>query len=70
MAPMSIRSWFENWRRREDADAIEHAKEDWAQAPEELSRGGRRDQIPDGLPAERVGDRPDDINRPGDLPPL
>lgn len=67
---MSIRSWLEKRRQREDADAIKGAEEDAVESAEERGQhGDRMGQGADNRFAGRIGERPDDINRLGDFNP-
>jgi hypothetical protein len=66
---MSIRSWWEERRRKADADVIEGAEEEAVESPEERARGDRWDQGADNRVAGRLGERPEDLNRLGDFNP-
>jgi hypothetical protein len=64
---MSIRSWWEDRRRKADADRIKQAEEESVESAEERARGDRWDQGADNRVAGRIGERPDDLNRMGDF---
>jgi L-serine deaminase len=64
---MSIRSWWEDRRRKADADRIKEVEEEAVESAEERARGDRWDQAADNRVAGRIGERPDDLNRMGDF---
>jgi hypothetical protein len=64
---MSIRSWWEDRRRKADADRIKQVEEESVESAEERARGDRWDQGADNRVAGRIGERPDDLNRMGDF---
>ena len=64
---MSIRTWWEERRRKADADRIKEVEEEAVESAEERSRGDRWDQGADNRVAGRIGERPDDLNRMGDF---
>jgi hypothetical protein len=64
---MSIRSWWEERRRKADEDAVKRAEEEAVESAEERSRGDRWDQGADNRVSGRIGERPDDLNRLGDF---
>ena len=67
---MSIRSWWEERRRKSDADRIKHVEEEAVESPEErAAHGDRWDQGADNRVAGRLGERPEDLNRLGDFNP-
>jgi hypothetical protein len=66
---MSIRSWWEERRRKADAEAVEQVEEEAVESAEERHRGDRWDQAADNRVAGRIGERPDDLNRLGDFNP-
>jgi len=64
---MSIRSWWEERRKKADADRIKQVEEEAVESAEERARGDRWDQGADNRVAGRIGERPDDLNRMGDF---
>jgi hypothetical protein len=68
---MSIRSWWENRRRKADADAVRRTEEESVEtaAEREHSRGDRLGEGADQRIAGRIGEASmDDVNRLGDFP--
>jgi hypothetical protein len=68
---MSIRSWWENRRRRADAEAIKRVEEEAVETPGERahSQGDRLGEAADERVARRAGEAGiDDVNRLGDFP--
>jgi hypothetical protein len=53
---MGIRSWFGRRREEQAAAAVKQAEEESVESPEELAH------------RDRIGERPDDLNRLGDFP--
>jgi hypothetical protein len=68
---MSIRSWWEERRRKADADRIKQVEEEVVESGEERAQDheDRWDRGADNRVAGRIGERPDDLNRLGDFNP-
>src|SRR4029453_4797628 len=70
-APMSIRTWWEERRRKADAERIKQVEEEAGESAEEraLEHQDRWDRGADNRVSGRIGERPDDLNRLGDFNP-
>ena len=68
---MSIRSWWEERRRKADAERIKQVEEEAGDSAAEraLEHEDRWDLGADNRVAGRIGERPDDLNRLGDFNP-
>ena len=66
---MSIRSWWEERRRKADADRIKQVEEESGEsaAEREFEHQDRMGLGADNRVAGRIGERPDDLNRMGDF---
>jgi hypothetical protein len=67
---MSIRSWWEERRRKADAEAVERVEEEAVETPAERahSHADRMGEGADNRISGRIGERPDDLDRLGDFP--
>jgi hypothetical protein len=67
---MSIRSWWEERRRKADAETVKRVQDEAVETPEERahSRGDRMGEGADNRVSGRIGERPDDLDRLGDFP--
>jgi hypothetical protein len=66
---MSIRSWWEERRRKADAESVKQVEEEAVESPEERahSHADRLGEGADNRIAGRIGERPDDLDRLGDF---
>lgn len=67
---MSIRSWWEERRRKADAEAVKRVEEEAVETPAERahSHADRMGEGADNRISGRIGERPDDLDRLGDFP--
>ncbi len=67
---MSIRSWWEERRRKADAEAVERVEEEAVETSAERahSHADRMGEGADNRIAGRIGEEPEDLNRLGDFP--
>jgi hypothetical protein len=67
---MSIRSWWEERRRKADAEAVKHVEDEAVETPAERahSHADRMGEGADNRVSGRIGERPDDLDRLGDFP--
>jgi hypothetical protein len=67
---MSIRSWWEERRRKADAEAVKRVEDEAVETPEERahSHADRMGEGADNRISGRIGERPDDLDRLGDFP--
>jgi hypothetical protein len=67
---MSIRSWWEERRRKSDAEAVKRVEDEAVETPEERahSHADRMGEGADNRISGRIGERPDDLDRLGDFP--
>jgi hypothetical protein len=65
---MSIRSWWEERRRKADAEAVKRVEDEAVETPAERahSHADRMGEGADNRVSGRIGERPDDLNRLGD----
>jgi hypothetical protein len=66
---MSIRSWWEERRRKADADRIKQVEEESSESAAEraFEHEDRMGQGADTRVSGRIGETPDDLNRMGDF---
>jgi hypothetical protein len=67
---MSIRSWWEERRRKADSEAVKQVEDEAVETPEERahSHADRMGEGADNRISGRIGERPDDLDRLGDFP--
>ncbi|HKF85242.1 MAG TPA: hypothetical protein VKB30_05605 [Candidatus Limnocylindrales bacterium] len=67
---MSIRSWWEERRRKADAEAVKRVEDEAVETPGERahSHADRMGEGADNRVSGRIGERPDDLDRLGDFP--
>jgi hypothetical protein len=67
---MSIRSWWEERRRKADAEAVKRVEDEAVETPAERahSHADRMGEGADNRISGRIGERPDDLDRLGDFP--
>jgi hypothetical protein len=67
---MSIRSWWEERRRKADAEAVKRVEDEAVETPAERahSHADRMGEGADNRVSGRIGERPDDLDRLGDFP--
>ena len=67
---MSIRSWWEERRRKADAETVKRVEEEAVETAAERAQGhaDRMGEGADNRVSGRIGERPDDLDRLGDFP--
>jgi hypothetical protein len=67
---MSIRSWWEERRRKADAEAVKRVEDEAVETPAERahSHADRMGEGADNRVSGRIGETPDDLDRLGDFP--
>jgi hypothetical protein len=67
---MSIRSWWEERRRKADSEAVKRVEDEAVETPAERahSHADRMGEGADNRVSGRIGERPDDLDRLGDFP--